>query len=374
MKSILSTFPSRLDARVEGAFGSVYNLLEIRGISLTGRRQPFSELFLKRLRNVKQPSSPAGGDTGKIGKGLVTLSEIMAEKSRKDQQCSGLRQLLQDVNRQPLEYLVLSLRKVTPLSSPDRSDMEINGDAEQLSECHADLVWTSTKMDPCSSDFWRQRRLLCKKLGTKAASVELLVTKNHLYMDEKNELVWFHRKWVLDTFGGWENELEFCNGLLQRDIYNERAWAQRFFVILRCKTEIAEIDYALDAIVKDPENEYPWRMNITMHSKMYLCAMEALIHLVLLGYSPSKPVQDALAHICPTTEKKSTPVEQIRYILECTNEWSRALYHGHYRKIKLTYAAASNSGGMICGFEWRLYVRQPVAPPPPPPPLTRKQY
>ncbi|CAA0836623.1 Protein farnesyltransferase/geranylgeranyltransferase type-1 subunit alpha [Striga hermonthica] len=313
----------------------------------------------------------------------------MAGKSRKDQQCSGLRELLQDVNRQPWEYIVLPLRKVTQPSSPD---------AEQLSKYYADLLWTSTKMDPCSSDFWRQRRFLCKKLGTKGASFELLVTKNHLYMDRKNENVWFHRKWVLDTFGGWENELAFCTERLQRDTYDEQAWVQRFFAVLSCEIGIAEFDYALEAIEKDPENEFPWRhlwhlyeqirggemvedskskselrkqvgkkldslfvrvidtrndfdwdfpftkreldsnvirMNITMRGKKYLCAMEALLHLAILGYYPSKPVRDALADIYPITVKKSRPVEQIRYILDLANGWRAPFWTRRVHKYDL---------------------------------------
>ncbi|MQM13446.1 hypothetical protein Taro_046371 [Colocasia esculenta] len=113
---------------------------------------------------------------------------------------------------------------------------------------------------------WHHRRWLAEKLGTGSANKELEFTKKILALDAKNYHAWSHRQWVLQAFGGWEDELDYCCQLLDDDIFNNSAWNQRYFVITRSPllgglqgTRESEGRYAVEAILKNPENESPWR-------------------------------------------------------------------------------------------------------------------
>ena len=49
--------------------------------------------------------------------------------------------------------------------------------------------------------------------------------------DDKNYHAWSHRQWVLKTYGLWDGELDVVDELLTRDVRNNSAWNQRWFVI-----------------------------------------------------------------------------------------------------------------------------------------------
>ncbi|MCO5590473.1 hypothetical protein L7F22_044443 [Adiantum nelumboides] len=73
---------------------------------------------------------------------------------------------------------------------------------------------------------WHHRRWTAENLGSAALMAELQFTEKVFLKDAKNYHAWSHRQWVLRTLGGWEGELEFCDKLLQQDIYNNSAWNQ----------------------------------------------------------------------------------------------------------------------------------------------------
>ncbi|KAL2557694.1 protein farnesyltransferase/geranylgeranyltransferase type-1 subunit alpha [Forsythia ovata] len=70
------------------------------------------------------------------------------------------------------------------------------------------------------------RRWVAEKLGTNATSNELQFTQEIFSEDAKNYHAWSHRQWVLQALGGWEDELAYCDKLLQEDIFNNSAWNQ----------------------------------------------------------------------------------------------------------------------------------------------------
>jgi len=87
-----------------------------------------------------------------------------------------------------------------------------------------------------------------------------------LALDAKNYHAWSHRQWVLQALGGWESELQYCNQLLEEDIFNNSAWNQRYLVITRSPLlgglmamRDSELDYTIEAILANPQNESPWR-------------------------------------------------------------------------------------------------------------------
>ncbi|KAL2509582.1 protein farnesyltransferase/geranylgeranyltransferase type-1 subunit alpha [Forsythia ovata] len=75
------------------------------------------------------------------------------------------------------------------------------------------------------------RRWVAEKLGTNATSNELQFTQEIFSEDAKNYHAWSHRQWVLQALGGWEDELAYCDKLLQEDIFNNSAWNQEVVII-----------------------------------------------------------------------------------------------------------------------------------------------
>ncbi|KAL7176862.1 hypothetical protein ACSBR2_030242 [Camellia fascicularis] len=113
---------------------------------------------------------------------------------------------------------------------------------------------------------WHHRRWVAEKLGTDAMSKELEFTKKIFFIDAKNYHAWSHRQWVLQALGGWEDELDYCQQLLEDDIFNNSAWNQRYFVVTKSPLlggleamRESEVHYAVEAIIAKPENESPWR-------------------------------------------------------------------------------------------------------------------
>uniref|UniRef100_A0A0D6R3A0 Protein farnesyltransferase/geranylgeranyltransferase type-1 subunit alpha n=1 Tax=Araucaria cunninghamii TaxID=56994 RepID=A0A0D6R3A0_ARACU len=113
---------------------------------------------------------------------------------------------------------------------------------------------------------WHHRRWVAEKLGNIATTSELKFTEKVLFLDPKNYHAWSHRQWALQALGGWEGELKFCEELLEDDIFNNSAWNQRYFVITKSpllgglqNMRDSELSYCTEAILKNPENESPWR-------------------------------------------------------------------------------------------------------------------
>ncbi|PNT69168.1 hypothetical protein BRADI_3g50550v3 [Brachypodium distachyon] len=68
------------------------------------------------------------------------------------------------------------------------------------------------------------------------------------------------------ALGGWESELQYCNKLLEEDVFNNSAWNQRYLVITRSPLlgglvamRDSEVDYTIEAIMVNLRNESPWR-------------------------------------------------------------------------------------------------------------------
>ena len=62
-----------------------------------------------------------------------------------------------------------------------------------------------------------------------------LLAYNHipeaLDADSKNYHAWAHRQVVVAAAGAWQQEMEYLEGLLQKDVRNNSAWNPRAFVV-----------------------------------------------------------------------------------------------------------------------------------------------
>lgn len=129
-----------------------------------------------------------------------------------------------------------------------------------------DFVKNIASGNPKNYQIWHHRRWVAEKLGSDAKEKELEFTKRMLSLDAKNYHAWSHRQWVLGALGGWEDELHYCQQLLEEDIFNNSAWNQRYVVITRSPflggleaMRESEVSYTVEAIIANPENESPWR-------------------------------------------------------------------------------------------------------------------
>ncbi|XP_073134392.1 protein farnesyltransferase/geranylgeranyltransferase type-1 subunit alpha-like [Henckelia pumila] len=129
-----------------------------------------------------------------------------------------------------------------------------------------DFVASIIRDNSKNYQIWHHRRWVAEKLGPEVASEELEITREIFSRDSKNYHAWSHRQWVLQALGGWEDELAYCDELLEDDIFNNSAWNQRYFVITRSPLlgglgamKDSEVAYTVKAILAKPENESSWR-------------------------------------------------------------------------------------------------------------------
>ncbi|KAL3498060.1 hypothetical protein ACH5RR_040792 [Cinchona calisaya] len=181
---------------------------------------------------------------------------------------------------------------------------------------------------------WHHRRWVAEKLGAASTVRELEFTKKIFSQDAKNYHAWSHRQWVLQAIGGWEDELAYCQKLLEDDIFNNSAWNQRFFAVTRSPLlgglgamRESEVTYTVNAIKGNPENESSWRylrglyeneahalikdpqvalvcLEILTAKKNYVHALSMLLDLLCHGFQPGQEIRDA---VCALTSDSGTP-------------------------------------------------------------------
>ncbi|KAK9159508.1 hypothetical protein Syun_005849 [Stephania yunnanensis] len=193
-----------------------------------------------------------------------------------------------------------------------------------------DFVNSIAKSNSKNYQIWHHRRWVAERIGIEAASLELEFTKEIFSLDAKNYHAWSHRQWVLQALGGWENELDYCDELLEEDIFNNSAWNQRYFVVTRSPllggleaVREAEVKYAVKAILSNPGNESPWRylrglykgdthalahdpevssvcLEVLKEKKNFVFALSLLLDLLCYGLQPNEEFSNAVEALRPS--------------------------------------------------------------------------
>lgn len=210
-----------------------------------------------------------------------------------------------------------------------------------------DFVASIIRDNSKNYQIWHHRRWIAEKLGTDVVRKELEITKEIFSRDAKNYHAWSHRQWVLQALGGWEDELAYCDELLEDDIFNNSAWNQRYFVITRSPLlggleamKDSEVAYAVKAILAKPENESSWRYlrglyknNLSSLSKDprvasvcadvltskrdYVQALSMILDLLCHHYEPSDELKSSIDAISPDScSSDSSLVEKVCHILQ----------------------------------------------------------
>ncbi|KAF9934201.1 CAAX geranylgeranyltransferase alpha subunit [Linnemannia zychae] len=103
--------------------------------------------------------------------------------------------------------------------------------------------------------------------ATELVKGELDFIAESLRDDSKNYHAWSYRQWVLGHFGlgpWWHDELGYTDQLIEKDMRNNSAWNQRFFVVTNSPGGLTEevlqreVQFAKSKIEKMPSNESPW--------------------------------------------------------------------------------------------------------------------
>ncbi|XP_057959121.1 protein farnesyltransferase/geranylgeranyltransferase type-1 subunit alpha [Malania oleifera] len=220
------------------------------------------------------------------------------------------------------------------------------------------------KSNPKNYQIWHHRRWVAQKLGAYATSKELEFTRNILSLDAKNYHAWSHRQWVLQALGGWEDELEYCRQLLEDDIFNNSAWNQRYFVVTRSPLlggletmRESEVNYTIEAIGANPENESPWRylrglykgddqlwvndpkvssvcLKVLNSKTNYIFALSTLLDLLCHRFKPNQEFENAVGALTTSdSAPQSSFAEMVCSVLVCVDPM-RANYW-KWRKSKL---------------------------------------
>ncbi|KAF7824283.1 protein farnesyltransferase/geranylgeranyltransferase type-1 subunit alpha [Senna tora] len=210
-------------------------------------------------------------------------------------------------------------------------------------DLHGELDYVECISEGNSKNYqlWHHRRWVAEKLGPEAVDKELVFTRKILSIDAKHYHAWSHRQWVLQALGGWEDELNYCNELLEEDIFNNSAWNQlfrsspyrcthRYFVITRSPVlgglkamRESEVAYTVEAILAYPENESSWRylrglykgettswvtdplvssvcLKVLSSKKNYVFALSTLLDLLCHGFQPNQDFGDAVDALKPS--------------------------------------------------------------------------
>ncbi len=111
---------------------------------------------------------------------------------------------------------------------------------------------------------WHHRQTCVARLGAAARERDLAHCARMLEDDSKNYHVWSYRQWSVLFHGALAEEDAFSRQMIERDVRNNSAWNERFWVAEQLgwfadpgKTG-AEVEYALQQARRAPSNESPW--------------------------------------------------------------------------------------------------------------------
>jgi protein farnesyltransferase/geranylgeranyltransferase type-1 subunit alpha len=111
---------------------------------------------------------------------------------------------------------------------------------------------------------WHHRQACVSRLGDSVRERDLAFCARMLEDDSKNYHVWSYRQGAVLRFRALVDEEVFSRTMIDKDVRNNSAWNERFWVIGQlgwlndadaCKREV---EFALEKARKAPSNESPW--------------------------------------------------------------------------------------------------------------------
>jgi len=153
-------------------------------------------------------------------------------------------------------------------TSPGDSKNGFSGGVDVLFD-ELDFMDLFARDNPKNYQIWYHRRavvemILSIKGGAADGERELEFCSEVFEVDAKNYHAWAHRQWVLLTFHLWSDEIQYIESLLTKDVRNNSAWNQRWFVVHSGPQGVdatilqREVEFTISAIEKVVENESAW--------------------------------------------------------------------------------------------------------------------
>lgn len=147
-------------------------------------------------------------------------------------------------------------------------------ESKLASDAMAPAVWLNRELDwldeftlsnPKNYQIWSYRQALIANLHPQPALArELPITQLMVDDDSKNYHVWAHRKWACAHFADWSHERRFALTYIQRDPYNNSAWAHRLATWSHDPWDgedafAAEFEWTKELIARVPQNVSSWQ-------------------------------------------------------------------------------------------------------------------
>jgi len=143
-----------------------------------------------------------------------------------------------------------------------------------------DFMDSFARDNPKNYQIWYHRRAVVEMIlsieGVAAdGERELEFCSEVFEVDAKNYHAWAHRQWVLLTFHLWSDEIQSIESLLTKDVRNNSAWNQRWFVVHSGPQGVdasilqREVEFTISALEKVVENESAWNYlrGLTRHHR-----------------------------------------------------------------------------------------------------------
>lgn len=183
------------------------------------------------------------------------------------------------------------------------------------------FVDSITEENQKNYQIWHHRKIIAEK--SQIHKYERPIIERIFIEEPKNFHAWCHRIWVVRRFNLYEDhEEEFVDLMISRDIRNNSAWNYRYFLITQApdnlqRTLEKEIDYALDKITQDIDNESAYN---------YLRGVftSKLLNKENKKLSEFKLIEEACCKIVKSNEKchhaLSLLFDYYASLLECSND------------------------------------------------------
>ncbi|KAF5103165.1 hypothetical protein DV451_001608 [Geotrichum candidum] len=165
-------------------------------------------------------------------------------------------------------------------------EFAIDGAFDSLDdEILEDYIWLNETTEATAKNYqiWHYRQLL--KPSPKANplfrklyfAMERFVVELVLSNDAKNYHAWSHLQWLAKNTPPefrlqLDEEIEYTTFLLSQDVYNNSAWAYRYFILPEAASpELLEreIGYVHFAITEVPQNEASWNYLVGLYERFY---------------------------------------------------------------------------------------------------------
>jgi len=179
---------------------------------------------------------------------------------------------------EPPEYSERTLAltaKVLKYNSANFSAWQFRRDClrEMKESLDEELKWSRDYVfdSPKNYQVWFHLRTIVRWIGEMEPEKKMEVLakeKDHnremLRTENKNYHAWAYRLWLVMTYEDWQDELEFVETHLKKDIRNNSAWSYRFNLIEHSvgwsKQEIIirEMEFAVDNLSKCIDNDAGW--------------------------------------------------------------------------------------------------------------------